>query len=425
MHVLVIGSGGREHTLTWGISRSSLKPRITCIPGNAGMSRIAKCVNINIKDHTAISNFCLSNDVDLAVVGPEDPLVAGIADVLLADGISVFGPTSSAAIVEGSKIFSKEFCECHNIPTAAFRIFDDPAKAHKYIEMMESETCVVKADGLAEGKGAIVCDDLIDAHTAVDTCLLERKFGESGAKIVIEDRLVGFETTLLALIAGKEYRVFPYSQDHKRAKDGDRGLNTGGMGVFAPTPKVSTELNKKIISEIVEPTLTGLVDEGIEYIGCLYFGIMVTEDGPQLIEYNCRFGDPEIQALMPLMEGDFLETLVACSKKKLGDIKLRATGKKSLSVILASNGYPESYKKGVDITDDLKVLEENPDLLVFHAGTRIENGRILTSGGRVIAVTSVADDFGTCRERVYGAIRSRPFNGLFYRSDIGRELVPV
>jgi phosphoribosylamine--glycine ligase len=284
------------------------------------------------------------------------------------------------------------------------------------------EEFVVKADGPAQGKGVMVCDDPIDAHAAIDTCMLDRKFGEAGKKIIIEERLKGFETTLLTLVAGDKYVKLPYSQDHKRAFDNDRGPNTGGMGVFAPTPKVNDSLDQKIIQEIVKPTVEGLKKDGIEYRGCLYFGLMVTGDGPILVEFNCRFGDPEVQAVLPLLEGDFLKALLECSDGDIKDMSLKYSGKKSLSVILASKGYPEKYVKGVDITSSLKALESDKDLIVFHAGTVREGRKVLTDGGRVIAVTGVAASFEECKSKVYTAIGSRPFDGLFYRKDIGREL---
>ncbi|HEX9744441.1 MAG TPA: phosphoribosylamine--glycine ligase [bacterium] len=425
MHVLIIGSGGREHALGWAIYKSHHKPRITTIPGNAGTSRVGHNVDLDIDNFDGIAEYAFKNEVDLVVVGPEAPLVAGLADALIVKGIKVFGPVAEAAVVEGSKVFTKEFCARHGIPSADYVLFDDAEAAHKFVNDRAEETCVVKVDGLAAGKGAIVCDDKIDAHSAVDTCLVEKKFGDAGNRIIIEDRLTGFETTLLTLVAGNEYRKFLYSQDHKRAYDGDRGPNTGGMGVFAPTPKISDEMDARITKEILEPTLNGLIEEGINYTGCLYFGLMITDGGPNLIEYNCRFGDPEAQAVLPLMDGDFLDALIACTEKKLGEIELKPSGKKSLTVILASEGYPDEYEKGLDITEQVLELEETNDLLVFHAGTRQGAGKISTSGGRVLAVTAVDTDFEKCRKKLYYKINGINFVGLFYRQDIGHELVSV
>ena len=425
MKVLVLGSGGREHALAWAIARSPGKHQVICAPGNAGTAMTGSNAELDIDDHEGVVDFCKANDIDLVVVGPEAPLVAGIADVLRKNKFSVFGPGSQGANLEGSKIFAKEFCTRHGIPTAAYTVFDDADKAHRFIDKRREETSVVKADGLAAGKGVIVCDDPIDTHAAVDTIITERKFGAAGERVIIEDRLEGFETTLLTIVSGSHYLTLPYSQDHKRAYDGDKGPNTGGMGVFAPTPKVNDELDDWIISSIVEPTIEGLLAEGIDYTGCLYFGLMITEDGPYLLEYNCRFGDPEAQALFPLMEGDFAGALIAAVDGNMDKVSLKPSGKKALSVFLASNGYPGSYKKGVDISDSIAALDKNPDLIVFHAGTRCDGKSIFTSGGRVIAVTGLGDDFGECRNTVYGAIGALDLKGLFYRTDIGRELEPV
>lgn len=423
MKVLVLGSGGREHALCWAISRSPGKPKVICAPGNAGTARIGANADFDLNDFEGIRDFCKSQRIDLVVVGPEDPLVAGVADVLRDGDIPVFGPSRFSAQLEGSKIFAKEFCVKYGIPTASFEVFDNAAKAHKYIDRRADGECVVKADGLAAGKGVIVCDDPFDAHAAVDTCFVDRKYGSAGDRIIIEERLRGFETTLLTLVAGPDYLRFPYSQDHKRAFDGNKGPNTGGMGVFAPTPKVIPEIDDIITAEIVEPAIRGLVEEGIDYSGCLYFGLMVTDEGPALLEFNVRFGDPEAQAILPLMEGDFLEALTACANMSLSDVSLMPSGKKAVAVVLASNGYPGKYDKGIDITDDINALESNKDLIVFHAGTARKNGKLLTSGGRVVAVTAIGDNFGECRDLAYDAIKQRKLKGLFYRTDIGRELV--
>ncbi|MFH1675713.1 MAG: phosphoribosylamine--glycine ligase [bacterium] len=425
MHVLIIGSGGREHALAWGIARSEKTPRISCSPGNAGTAKLGKNVELDIDCECDVPEFCAKEKVDLVIIGPEDPLVGGLADVLRESGIRVFGPSSSAAQLEGSKIFGKEFCLRHGIPTASFKVFDEPYKAHVYIDKYIDDTAVVKADGLAAGKGAMVCDDPIDAHAAVDTCMVDHKFGSAGDRILIEERLTGFETTLLTLVSGQDYRKFPYSQDHKRAFDGNKGPNTGGMGVFAPTPKVTGELDELITKKIVEPTVKGLAKDGIDYIGCLYFGLMITESGPSVIEFNVRFGDPEIQAVLPLIESDFLAALEACVDGKPNKIQTVHSNKKAVSVILASNGYPGKYDKGVDITANVEVLESNEKILVFHAGTKRDRKKILTSGGRVLAVTALADDFEDCRKIAYEAIGELDWTGLFYRKDIARELVPI
>jgi len=425
MHVLVLGSGGREHALGWAIAQSKKKPEITTAPGNAGTASLGSNVDLDPEEHDEIIDFCKSNNVDLVVVGPEAPLVDGIADSLRQEKIAVFGPGSEAAMIEGSKVFAKEFCDRHGIPTASWKVFEDHEVAHKYIDKNDIMECVVKADGLAAGKGAIVCDDIIDAHSAMDTILLEKKFGSAGDRTILEDRLTGFETTLLTIVSGENYVKLPYSQDHKRAFDGDRGPNTGGMGVFAPTPKVSAELDEIITREIVEPTVRGLVEDGIEYNGCLYFGLMITDEGPFVIEYNCRFGDPEAQAVFPLMEGDWLEALRSTALGKTEKINLKPNGKKALTVILASEGYPDKYNKGVDITDDLDLLSADSNLVVFHAGTGKIVDRIITSGGRVLAVTALGNDFNECRNYAYDAIGKLKLKGMFYRKDIGHELVSV
>jgi phosphoribosylamine--glycine ligase len=379
-------------------------------------------VELDVDEHAEVIDFCRANDVDLVVIGPEAPLFRGLSDSLRDEDIRVFGPSAQAAMLEGSKSYGMEFCKRHGIPSPAFEVFDKPDAAHKYIDKSERETFVVKADGPAAGKGAMVCDDPIDAHAAVDTCMIDRKFGDSGKRVVVEERLEGFETTLLTLVAGRACFKLPYSQDHKRAYDDDKGPNTGGMGVFAPTPKVGPDLDKEITNRIVTPTVEAIAADGIDYWGCLYFGLMVTSEGPYLIEYNCRFGDPEAQAVLPLLEGDFLHALNACAGGDLQGTNLKSSSKKALSVTLASKGYPEKYRKGVDITQDVKALEADKNLIVFHAGTERDGRKLITSGGRVLAVTALGETFQECRSRVYTAIQARPFEGLFYRKDIGREL---
>lgn len=421
-HVGILGSGGREHALAWAIAGSPQKPEVTCIPGNAGTLKLGKNADVDLDELDEIVEFCKSCEIDFVVVGPEALLFEGVADKLRAANIPVFGPSAKSAVLESSKIFAKNFCRKHGIPTADYVVFERPDAAHRYIDKSGQETFVVKADGPAAGKGAFVCDDPIDAHAAVDTCMIDKKFGDSGKRIIIEERLTGFETTLMALVADGRAVKLPYSQDHKRAYDNDKGPNTGGMGVFAPTPKIDSALDYEITQQIVNPTLQGLMKDKIPYQGCLYFGIMVTDNGPYLIEYNCRFGDPEAQAVLPLISGDFLQALVATANNDISGIDLNFTNKKALCVILASKGYPESYRKGLDITKDLNALEKSKDLIIFHAGTTKDGKRVLTSGGRVIAVTAVDDAFTTCRKKVYDAIQAQKFEGLFYRKDIGREL---
>ena len=425
MNVLVIGSGGREHALAWAISRGPGEPTIFCAPGNAGTETLGINVDLKADDQKEIVKFCRDEKIDLVIIGPEAPLVNGLADYLRENKIKVFGPGKAGAMLEGSKVFSKSFCDRHGIPTAAWKVFDDYNKAHVFIDNSGLETCVVKADGLAAGKGAIVCDDPIDAHAAIDTILKERKFGDSGNQAIIEDRLSGFETTLLTLVSGTDYVKLLYSQDHKRAFDGNKGPNTGGMGVFAPTPKVTPELDEIITREIIEPTIRGLAEENIHYSGCLYFGLMITDEGPYVIEYNCRFGDPEVQAVLPLMEGDFLEALTKASEGNLDGIELNYSGRKAVTVILASDGYPGKYSKGIAISNDVEPLEENNDLIVFHAGTRRDGNILFTNGGRVVAITALGDNFKDCRDKLYTALSPLKLRGLFYRKDIGHELVAV
>ncbi|MCX6647546.1 MAG: phosphoribosylamine--glycine ligase [bacterium] len=425
MNVLVIGSGGREHALVWAISRSPGNPTIFCAPGNAGTGALGTNTDLDSDDHEEVVKFCRDEKIGLVVIGPEAPLVDGLADTLRENKIRIFGPGKEGAMLEGSKVFSKGFCDRHGIPTAAYKVFEDYNKAHVFIDNSGLETCVVKADGLAAGKGAIVCDDSIDAHAAIDTILKERKFGDAGNQTIIEDRLSGFETTLLTLVSGSNYVKLLYSQDHKRAFDGDRGPNTGGMGVFAPTPKVTPELDEIITRDIIEPTIKGLADDKIDYMGCLYFGLMITDEGPYVIEYNCRFGDPEAQAVLPLMKGDFLNALKKASEGNLDGVDLRYSGKKALTVILASEGYPGKYTKGIAISNDIGPLEENENLIIFHAGTRRDGNLLFTNGGRVVAITALGDDFKQCRDQVYSSLAPLRLKGLFYRKDIGQELVTV
>jgi phosphoribosylamine--glycine ligase len=422
MKVLVVGSGGREHTIVWKLKKSPLLKKIYCAPGNAGIAGDAECVNISASDLDGLLNFAIGAKIDLTVVGPELPLVNGIVDLFEANGMAVFGPTQKAAELEGSKVFCKQFFQKYNIPTADFRVFDDYDGARKYIKAISSPL-VVKTDGLAAGKGAIVCSDQMDAQEALNRIMKEKAFGEAGRRVVIEERLYGDEVSVMALADGEHLVYMVPSQDHKRIYDNDQGPNTGGMGAYAPTPHIGEKMIQRIRTDILEPTLKGMALEGRPYRGVLYAGIMITNDGPKTLEYNCRFGDPETQAVLPLTRGDLLDACLRSRNGRLGDFKWENRDAAAICVVIASGGYPGSYEK------DKPILGlDNPfeaDVFVFHAGTRLQGDKILTSGGRVLGVTAVDTTIRKARDKVYRAVQKITFDRAYYRKDIAyRALNP-
>jgi len=419
MKVLVVGSGGREHSLVWKISQSPLVKKIYCAPGNAGISSLAELVDIKAEHIFALLEFAKKKKIDLTVIGPEAPLVDGIVDAFEKEGMMVFGPRGSAAILEGSKVFSKDFMQRHGIPTASAEIFDNEKKALQHIENSKS-ALVIKADGLAAGKGVIVCSSKVDAKVAIDRIMAKKEFGEAGATVVIEECLVGEEASILAFTDGETIVPMASSQDHKRAFDDDKGPNTGGMGAYSPAPVVTDELFRQIDKTILKPTIAGMKKDGCLYKGVLYVGVMVTEDGPKVLEYNARFGDPETQAILPRMKSDLVEIMMAVVEGKLADVNIEWDGRSAVCVVMASGGYPGSYEKGKEIKG-LKEAGELSDVVVFHAGTKKLNGKIVTSGGRVLGVTALGSDIKGAIDNAYKAVGLIDFDKAHYREDIGKK----
>ena len=416
MKVLVVGGGGREHAIIKKIKENSGVTAIYALPGNGGIASDAKCVDIGATDIPAIRDFAVENEIDFAVVAPDDPLAMGCVDVLTKEGIPCFGPDSKAAIIESSKVFAKDLMKKYNIPTAAYEVFDDMDKALEYLKTAPIPT-VIKADGLALGKGVIIAETLKEAEAGVRTIMEEKKFGDSGSKIVIEEFLTGPEVSVLSFTDGKTIVPMVSSQDHKRALDGDKGLNTGGMGVVAPNPYYTEAVAKECMDRIFIPTMNAMNIEGRPFKGCLYFGLMITENGPKVIEYNCRFGDPEAQAVLPLLETDLLTIMEAVSVERLENVDVRFADKYSCCVVMASGGYPASYEKGYEIQADS--LDENVD--VFVAGAKIDDGVLKTNGGRVLGVTAVAGSLEAAIESAYDNVKKIRFDNAYYRNDIGKR----
>lgn len=413
MKVLVVGSGGREHALIKKIKENKEVTEIFAIPGNGGMAKDAKLVDIAAKDIPAITAFAKENAIDYAVVAPDDPLVLGCVDSLESIGIPCFGPKANAAIIEGSKVFSKNLMKKYNIPTAAYEVFDEAEKALEYLKTAAIPT-VVKADGLALGKGVIIAMTREEALDAVKSIMLDKAFGASGNQIVIEEFLEGPEVSVLAFTDGKTMSPMVSSMDHKRAKDGDEGLNTGGMGTVAPNPYYTKEIAAECMEKIFLPTMAAMNKEGRTFKGCLYFGLMLTKDGPKVIEYNCRFGDPETQVVLPLLKTDLFTIMKAVSEERLADINIEWFDGSACCVVVASDGYPASYKKGFELKID-SAVENN----VYIAGAKIENGTLLTNGGRVAGCTDIAPSLKEAIEKAYKIVDKVDFENKYYRHDIG------
>jgi phosphoribosylamine---glycine ligase len=421
MKILVIGSGAREHALAWKLQQSSDAERIFCAPGNAGTGKIAENVAIQATDLPALVQFAKKNRVGLTVVGPDDPLAAGIVDLFTAEKLRAFGPTKSAARIEASKIFAKELMQAHHIPTAEARTFSDSREAFRYCERARFPV-VVKADGLALGKGVIIASDNETARSAIDEMMNQCRFGEAGLRIVVEEFLRGTECSLHALVAGTDYLLFESARDHKRAFDGDEGPNTGGMGAFSPANNWSPELQAQFEKQIMRPLLQGFQQQGIDFRGLLYPGLIITDDGPRVLEFNCRFGDPETQALLPRMKSDLLPLLEATTDGKI-DIDSRRTtllewdSRPAVTVVLASAGYPGKYETGKPISG-LEDAAKLKDVQIFHAGTKRAHSEIRTAGGRVLAVTALGSTIKDARDRAYDAVSRIHFENCYYRRDI-------
>ena len=415
MKIMVVGGGGREHAIIKKIKENKNVDKIYVLPGNGGIAADAECVDIGAKDIEGIVDFAVSHGIDYAIVAPDDPLVLGAVDALEEKGIPCFGPRANAAIIEGSKVFSKNLMKKYGIPTAAYEVFDSAEKALKYLEDAPMPT-VIKADGLALGKGVIIAQDLDEAREAVISIMQDKAFGKSGDNIVIEEFLQGPEVSVLAFTDGNSVIPMVSSMDHKRALDGDEGLNTGGMGTVAPNPYYTDEMAEICMNEIFKPTVNAMNCEGRTFRGCLYFGLMLTENGPRVIEYNCRFGDPETQVVLPLLESDLLDVMMATTRGELDRVPVNFSNKHACCVIMASNGYPQSYKKGFAISIPKSVSDS-----VYVAGAAIKDGELVTSGGRVLGVTSVADSLENAIEKSYEKVGKIAFDGAFYRHDIGKK----
>ena len=417
MNILIIGGGGREHAIAKYIAKNPSVKKIYALPGNGGISKIAECVKISAEDIDSIVSFAKLNAIDFAVVAPDDPLALGAVDRLEAEaGVKCFGPEKKAALIESSKIFAKELMTKYGIPTAKYEVFTEIDKALSHVALSDCPI-VIKADGLAKGKGVTVAENFGKAREAVMSCMKDKAFGKSGEKILIEECLTGHEVTVLAFTDGKTIVPMISSMDHKRAYDGNKGPNTGGMGVIAPNPYYTPEIADECMKKIFLPTVEAMNSEGRTFKGCLYFGLMLTNEGPKVIEYNCRFGDPETEAVLPLMESDLLDVMIAVRDERLSEVPVKFRDGASCCVVCASSGYPGPSMTGysIDFGDSEKV--EGVD--VFHSGTKLEDGKFITSGGRVLAVNAVADDLAAARERAYEAVKRIDFQGMRYRSDIG------
>lgn len=419
MKVLVVGGGGREHALIRKIKESSKVDEIFCTPGNGGISYDAKCFDVSATDIDGVVDLAKKLSVDLVVVAPDDPLVAGMVDALNDAGFKTFGPRANAAIIEGSKVFSKELMQKYNIPTAEYKVFDNANDAIEYIKEKNEFPTVIKADGLALGKGVIIPENLDDAVAGVKEIMEDKIFGASGNNIVVEEFLTGPEVSVLAFTDGKCVKPMVSSMDHKRALDGDKGLNTGGMGTVSPNPYYTEEVAAECMDKIFMPTINAMNQEGRTFMGCLYFGLMITPKGPKVIEYNCRFGDPETQVVLPRLKTDIIDIFEAINNETLSELDIEWSEKACACVIMASGGYPKSYKKGVEITG--LTLGQLDGVTVYHAGTKIENDKLVTSGGRVLGVTALGDSLADALKKSYEAVENIHFDNAHYRKDIGKR----
>ncbi|MBP5471094.1 MAG: phosphoribosylamine--glycine ligase [Lachnospiraceae bacterium] len=422
MKILIVGGGGREHAIAQAVAKSPRCKKLYCAPGNAGIAEIAECVPIGVMEFDRIVSFSKENAIDLVIVGPDDPLVGGIVDELEKAGIRTFGPRKNAAIIEGSKAFSKDLMKKYNIPTAAYENFDDPEKALEYLRTKAEFPIVLKADGLALGKGVLICENLAEAEEGVKTIMLDKKFGASGNKMVIEEFMTGREVSVLSFVDGKTVKIMSSAQDHKRAGDGDTGLNTGGMGNFSPSPFYTREVDDFCQNNIFRPTVDAMAAEGRPFHGIIFFGLMLTPKGPRVLEYNARFGDPEAQVVLPRLENDILDVVDACIDGKLDEIDLKFSDKAAVCVVLASDGYPVKYEKGFPI-EGLENFEGKDDAFCFHAGTKFdEAGRIVTNGGRVLGITALGNDLKEARKKAYEATEWVTFENKYMRHDIGKAI---
>lgn len=419
MKVLIVGGGGREHALVWKISKSSRVSEIYCAPGNGGISDLAECVNISATDVDGVVRFAKQNRIGLTVVAPDDPLAMGMVDALQAEGLRAFGPTRDAAMIESSKVFAKNLMNKYGIPTAGYRVFESYDKALEYLKGAEYPI-VIKAEGLALGKGVVIARDFDEAREALKAMMVDKAFGQAGLRVVVEEYLTGPEVSVLTFTDGKTVIPMVSAQDHKRAYDGDRGPNTGGMGAFSPSRSYTPDMARKVEDSIIWPTIRAMAEEKRPFKGVLYFGLMLTPQGPKVLEYNARFGDPETQVVLPRLKTDIVDIFEAVIDQRLDEISVEWEDNAAVCVVLASGGYPKSYKTGYEISGIEEVLKE-PDMLVFHAGTKKMDGKYYTSGGRVLGVTAVAKDLDTAIQKVYDNVEKIHFENMHYRRDIGRK----
>ncbi|MBQ6994052.1 MAG: phosphoribosylamine--glycine ligase [Lachnospiraceae bacterium] len=420
MKVLIVGSGGREHAIATSVAKSPKVDKIYCAPGNAGIGMIAECVPIGAMEFDKIVAFAKENAIDLTIVGMDDPLVGGLIDELEKEGLRAFGPRKNAAILEGSKAFSKDLMKKYNIPTAAYENFDNADDAIKYLETAEYPI-VLKADGLALGKGVLICNDFEEAKEGVKSIMLDKQFGTAGNRMVIEEFMTGREVSVLSYVDGKTIKTMTSAQDHKRAMDGDQGLNTGGMGTFSPSPFYTEEVDEFCKKYIYQATVDAMAAEGREFKGIIFFGLMLTPKGPRVLEYNARFGDPEAQVVLPRMKNDIIEVMEACIDGKLDEVDLQFEDNAAVCVVLASEGYPVKYDKGLEIKG-LETFEGKDGYYCFHAGTKEENGKIVTNGGRVLGITAKGADLKEARANAYAATEWIDFDNKYMRHDIGKAI---
>ena len=421
MKVLIVGSGGREHAIAWSVAKSPKVDKIYCAPGNAGIAEYAECADIGAMEFEKLAAFAKEKEIDLTIVGMDDPLVGGIVDVFEAEGLRVFGPRKNAAILEGSKAFSKDLRKKYDIPTAAYENFDDPEKALEYLRTEAKFPIVLKADGLALGKGVLICQDLAEAEAGVKEIMEDKKFGNAGNTMVIEEFMTGREVSVLSFVDGKTIRTMTSAQDHKRAKDGDQGLNTGGMGTFSPSPFYTPEVDEFCKKYVYQKTVDAMAAEGRPFKGIIFFGLMLTADGPKVLEYNARFGDPEAQVVLPRMENDIIEVMEACVDGKLDPIDLKFEDKAAVCVVLASDGYPVKYEKGIPI-HGFENFKDKDGYYCFHAGTKFKDGEIVTNGGRVLGITAKGETLKEARKNAYAATEWISFANKYMRHDIGKAI---
>ena len=421
MNILIVGSGGREHAIAAAVAKSSRADKIYWAPGNAGIGQLAECVPIGAMEFDKLAAFAKEHAIDLTIIGMDDPLVGGIVDVFEAEGLRVFGPRKNAAILEGSKAFSKDLMKKYNIPTAAYETFDDPKKALEYLETAKMPI-VLKADGLALGKGVLICQTLEEAKAGVKEIMEDKKFGSAGNHMVVEEFMTGREVSVLSYVDGKTIKIMSSAQDHKRAKDGDQGLNTGGMGTFSPSPFYTSEVDEFCKKYIYQATVDAMAAEGREFKGIIFFGLMLTEDGPKVLEYNARFGDPEAQVVLPRMKNDILDVMEACVDGTLDQVDLQFEDNACVCVVLASDGYPVAYEKG-KVISGLERFDKEDGYYCFHAGTKLnENGEFVTNGGRVLGITAKGSDLKEARANAYAATEWVSFENKYMRHDIGKAI---